>query len=294
MILFWVVCALCIVVALAFILPTLLDQKPETSREGALERKNANIAVYRDQLSELAADLKNGIISSAQYDQDREEIERRLLEDTVESREKSKRPPQTADRRTAYVLGLGIPLIAVILYYNIGQPEGIGTGPGQPAPTMGQSGGPRTPEQIEANVAALAKRLQTNPNDAEGWVMLARSYRSMEKFSESAGAYAKATELNPKDAELWVEYAFVSAMANNRQMQGRPTEIINEALRLDPNNVNALQIAGRAAFQAGDYAKAIEYWEKVQPKLQSDPEVSAMIQSQIDEAKSKLGPGPRK
>jgi cytochrome c-type biogenesis protein CcmH len=297
MILFWAICALCLIIALAFILPTLLDQKSDSSRQTDRERRNANIAVYRDQLNELAADLKNGIISEPQYEQDREEIERRLLEDTAESDEKSKPLTATTDRRTAYVLGLGIPLIAVIFYYNLGQPGVMSgeTGPAAAARPAAPASGQRSQQQIEANVAALAKRLQTNPNDAEGWVTLARSYSSMERFGEAAGAYAKATELNPKNAELLAEYAFVSAKATNDQLQGRPTELIEQALKLDPNNWKALQLAGRAAFQIGDYGKAIEYWEKLLKSAPGqDPELRSVIQAQIEDARSKLAPGPRR
>ena len=80
MILFWVICALMVVVALAFVLPPLL-QRPDT-KEIDEEQKEANVAIYRDQLSELEADLENGIVSQQQFEQDRDEIERRLLEDT--------------------------------------------------------------------------------------------------------------------------------------------------------------------------------------------------------------------
>src|SRR6266705_5902372 len=79
MIALWLVFALLVVIALAFVLPPLL-QRTETSN--ATEVKEANIAVYRDQLRELEADLSNGIVSKEQYTQDRDEIERRLLEDT--------------------------------------------------------------------------------------------------------------------------------------------------------------------------------------------------------------------
>ncbi len=82
-----------------------------------------------------------------------------------------------------------------------------------PQSAMGSAQVGRSQEQIEANVAALAKRLQSNPSDAQGWTMLARSYSSMDRFSDAAGAYAKATELTPNNADLWAEYAFATAMA---------------------------------------------------------------------------------
>ncbi len=94
MILFWVICAAFILIALAFVLPPALQRSEESNARVEDERKQANIAVYRDQLSELEADLQNGIVSQEQYAQDREEIERRLLEDT--ERDKSRKRPTTA------------------------------------------------------------------------------------------------------------------------------------------------------------------------------------------------------
>ena len=88
MILFWVICALLIVIALAFVLPPFLQRSEKAEGISDEERKQANISVYRDQLSELEADLRNGIIAEDQYTQDREEIERRLLEDTATTRSK--------------------------------------------------------------------------------------------------------------------------------------------------------------------------------------------------------------
>ncbi len=103
--------------------------------------------------------------------------------------------------------------------------------------------------------------------------MLARSYSSMERFGEAAGAYAKATELTPNDADLWAEYAFASAMASGRSLEGKPMELIEQALKVDPENAKALQLAGSAAFQAKDYKKAVGYWERVLKQVPPDSEV---------------------
>ena len=112
MILFWVICALLIVIALAFVLPPLLQRSDNAEVVIDEERKQANIAIYRDQLSELEADLRNGIIAEDQYAQDRDEIERRLLEDTVTTGSKKRATTAPIDARsTAYLLGFGLPLI---------------------------------------------------------------------------------------------------------------------------------------------------------------------------------------
>jgi cytochrome c-type biogenesis protein CcmH len=285
-ILFWVICAGLILIALAFVLPTAMQRAGESDREMEDERKEANIAVYRDQLSELESDLRNGIVSDEQYAQDREEIERRLLEDTATSQTTKTVTAPALLRNTAYLLGIGLPLIAVIFYLNVGSPKSITETP-QVASARGQTAAPqeRTQEQIAANVDKLAQRLQSNPNDAQGWTMLARSYNSMEKWSEAAGAYAKATEQSPNNADLWAEYAFATAMANGRSLEGKPMELINRALKVDPQNSKALQLAGSAAFQAKDYKKAIDYWQQILKQVPAGSEVEQAITERIDEAK---------
>jgi cytochrome c-type biogenesis protein CcmH len=291
-ILFWVVCALLIVIALAFLLPPALQRSEESDVKTDDARKQANIAVYRDQLTELEADLRNGIVSEEQYPQDREEIERRLLEDTATARtEKSSKTPVNA-RNTAYLLAIGLPLIAIIFYLNVGQPALIDN----PAPVGVPSSAATAPappersqEQIAANVAKLAQRLESNPNDPQGWTMLARSYSSIEKYGEAEKAYAKAAELNPKDADLLAEFAFATAMAEGRSMEGKPMEIINRALKIDPNNAKALQLAGSAAFEAKDYKKAVGYWERVLKQVPPNSEVTTAIQERINEAKTLAG-----
>ena len=288
MILFWVICALLIVIALMFVLPPAL-QRSEENIVSDDERRQANIAVYRDQLSELEADRVNGIVAEDQYVQDRDEIERRLLEDvtTTRSKKTTGAAPINA-RNTAYLLGIGLPLVAVVFYMSIGEPDRITNPAPVGAPPSAASAAPpeRTQEQIEANVAKLAERLKSSPNDAQGWTMLARSYSSMEKYSEAANAYAKATELNPKDADLLAEYAFVTGMAEGKSLEGKPTEIINRALKVDPENAKALQLAGSAAFQAKDYKKAIDYWQRVLKKVPPGSEVAETITARINEAKT--------
>ena len=321
MILFWVICAGLLLFALAFVLPTALQHSAESERELEDERKQANIAVYRDQLAELEADLRHGIVSQEQYAEDQDEIERRLLEDTVtlKSKQATPAPPSVRNRAlllasiagplaaivyyfrnkntapapvnapgTASLLAIGLPLAAIVLYSIVGNPKAITNEAAPTFPTKAtQPAAPpeRTQEQIEANVAKLAERLKSNPSDAQGWTMLARSYSSMEKFGEAAGAYAKATELTPKDADLWAEYAFASAMAAGRSLQGKPMELVNRALKVDPENAKALQLAGSAAFEAKDYQKAVDYWQRVLKQVPPDSEVGRTIASRINEAK---------
>jgi len=138
---------------------------------------------------------------------------------------------------------------------------------------------------MEANVAKLAERLKQNPNDAEGWQMLGRSYMILNRFAEAANAYQRASALNDKNAELWANYAEALAMANDRQLAGKPSEALDRALQLDPNNQKALDLAGSAAYQAGNYQKAIDYWQKLLKVLPPGSEELRTISDQIAKAK---------
>jgi cytochrome c-type biogenesis protein CcmH len=288
MILFWVICALMVVVALAFVLPTLL-QRPDDSNEIEQDQKEANVAIYRDQLSELDADLRNGIVSRQQFEQDRDEIERRLLEDTSVVGAATQSTKGTLGKRgVVYALGLALPLLAMTFYLKVGDLKAISQSAGDTASpaASGTAASDFSPPQIEANVASLAKRLETNPSDGPGWSMLARSYSSMEKYAEAGDAYAKATALLPNDADLWAEYAFANAMANGRQLQGKSLELVNKALKVDPENLKALELAGSAAFQAKDYKRAIEYWQRLLNKVPPNSEVAESVNKRLEEAKS--------
>ncbi len=292
MILFWLLCAGMVAIALAFVLPPLLERAPKNAADG---KKEANLEIYRDQLSELEADLRNGIISPEQYQQDRDEIERRLLDDVSLADEltQTKTKSMASGRGPAYAVALGVPVIAVALYLLLGN-SAVWSGAATTAPQAPFAGGPQGNGQmsqpaIEANVASLAKRLEQNPADVEGWIMLARSQIALQKYADASNAYAKATTLKTNDADLLADYAFAMAMANGRQLQGQPFEIVRKALQIDPQNVKALELAGSAEFEAKNYKRAIDYWQKVLAKTPVDSELARTVTQNINEAKTLAG-----
>lgn len=288
MIIFWLVCSIFVAIALAFVLPPLLQGSG--TNPDASGQKEANIAVYRDQISELEMDLANGIVSREQFDQDRDEIERRLLEDVTSSGAVSSRPlkPAKEGRGAVYAVALGLPILAVAFYLHIGNPYTAPTPGTASVPAMAPTAnGDFSQQRIEANVASLAKRLEQNPGDSEGWSMLARSYTSLGKHGEASAAYAKATALKSDDADLWADYAFSLAMASEQKLQGKPLELIKKALQLDPENPKALELAGSAAFEAHDYKRAIEYWQKLLERVPANSEVADSLTERINEAKTR-------
>lgn len=286
MLTFWIIVALFILFALWFVLPPLLEKSGADKGD---DLRAANVLIYQDQFKEMEADLKNGLVSEEQYQQDKEELERRLLEDVSSPSSDLSSSPATT-RKVAYGIGMAIPIGVIAFYFVIGNPKALDPSLPQMTSPATQPGGPMSDQQIAANVEKLAKKLAQNPNDAQGWLMLARSYVSMERFAEAASAYEHATQLNANDASVWADYAEASAMANGRRLAGKPTEAVKRALQLDPTNQKALAIAGSAAFEAKDYQKAVDYWQKLVALVPPDSEIAQTAAEEIAKAK-KLAAG---
>jgi len=131
MITFWIICALMIVFTLWFVLPALLKREPEAKPD---EARAANLLVYQDQHRELEADLKNGLLTEEQYQKDKEELERRLLDDVGPGDDAPSRPLGT--RKLGYALAIAIPVAAVLFYLFIGNPKAVETVSPNPPSTM--------------------------------------------------------------------------------------------------------------------------------------------------------------
>jgi cytochrome c-type biogenesis protein CcmH len=268
--------------ALWFILPALLNKSVD---DDEVERREANVLVYKDQQRELDADLHNGLIGKAQFEQEQAELERRLLEDVSAVATNSKAKQQT--NSFAYGVAAFIPVGAVVLYLVIGNPKAISSPEvlQDRPPAAANPAGTMSNEQIAANTQKLADRLKQNPNDVQGWTMLARSYMMQERFADAAAAYEKLTALSANDADAWADYGEALARANGQNLAGKPTEAVNRALKIDPKNQKALMLAGSAAFQAKDYKQALEHWERLLKLLPPGSQELQIITEQISKAK---------
>jgi cytochrome c-type biogenesis protein CcmH len=265
MILFWMIGAALAAAALALVLRPLVF-----SRDSMRVRRNeANLAIYRDQLRELDADLAAARLAAADYERARMELEARLLEDVAAE----PAPRRGGSRALILMVVFAVPLCAAALYFAVGNPGAIDS------PAV----------HLETMVQRLAAHLRENPDDTAGWKLLGRAYASLERFPEAADAYAKAAVRAPRDAQLLADLAEALAMARGRRLDGEPEQLIARALELEPANLKALALAGTAAFARKDYAAAAAQWEKMLPLVPADSEDARSIQSSVDEARSLIG-----
>jgi len=245
-------------------------------------RDAVNTAVYRDQLREVEADLRAGTLAPDQYEKARLEIAARLIAD-VGTGDAPAETPRGA-RGAALALGLAIPICALAIYLSVGNPSAV-----LPQAAGGANPHGMTKAQFETSVARLAARMKDNPEDAEGWTMLARSYVVLGRFGEAGEAYAKAAARMPRDAQLLADYADALAMAQGRTLQGEPEKIILRALAIDPDNVKALLLAGTAAFNRNAYPAAIRHWERALKVLPEESDMVQRVEASIAQARSLAG-----
>ena len=279
MTLFLVVVVLMVAAALGWVLVPLL--RPAAGK--AIGREASNVAILRDQLAELDADLAAGTTTQDQYDEARRELERRVLEESKVAQSRAGIASPSA-AWTAALVGSAIPLAALVLYATVGNIESLlpgakrevaGTGPSHEV----------TREQVEEMAAKLATKLEKDPGNADGWVMLARTYYALQRNADANKAFERATALRPDDAGLLADYA--DALASTQGgIAGQPLALAERALKIDPTHWKALALAGTAAFDRKDYKQAVAYWEKMKATVPSGSPIAASIDNSIAEARA--------
>src|SRR5688500_9847726 len=174
---FWVVAGIFIVGALLFVLPTLWSKK---NREGGVARDATNISIYRDQLAELDSDFLNDVLTREQYEQSKRELQHRMLQDIPEG-ETMTAAIMGGNRNVATIpfTTLIVPLLVIPDYSWLGNTKAL-----LPQPAMEQMPmAGATDDGGHANISSvlenLTARLQEQPDDIEGWLMLGRTYAMM-------------------------------------------------------------------------------------------------------------------
>jgi len=269
---FIIVAALLVVAVIALLLPPLW-RAPRAS--GTADRREANLAVFRDQISELERERNDGLLAEADFVSARNELQRRLL-DEVQPATTTPAGNDSGGRKTALALLVIIPLAAAAGYTLLGSPRALD-------PLQRQAR--LAPQQIAEMVAGLVEKLRKNPDDSQGWVMLARSYKVMERFPEAAEAYSRAGTLVDQDAALLGDYADVLSRSHGGSLQGKPSELVERALSIDPDEPQALLLAGAAASDRQQFAAAATYWARLLAQLEPGSEEARALEAAIAKAR---------
>lgn len=263
---------LLVLVLLLLLRPFLFPTKVQ-----ATSRRQMNAAIYREELDKLEAERTAGVITSEDYEIAHAEMRQRLFQDTHEEDDHA---TLGSTKKTAIGICIFIVLISSGLYFSFGDVYRV---------SQKNSETPMSQEGVEKMVAEFASKMEKDPGNLQGWAMLARSYRILGRNEDAAKAYARAGSFVDSDPQLLADYADTLAANANGSFVGKPLSLINQALKLDPNNLMALWLSGTAAFNANNYRSAAQTWEKLASQLPPNSEELKMIEGSIAEARSKGG-----
>jgi cytochrome c-type biogenesis protein CcmH len=284
MTLFWMLAVSLIVLSLLFVFVPLWRTRT-TSPEGLGGRSaDTGVSIYKSQLAELDADRQNGVISEAQYNAARLDLQRGLLEMSGNERVRA------AGRSWRWPAAIGamvaVPVLAVLIYQGFGAGS-LGWDPVQQGAQ--QADALDTPADMEMIIAALLERLEQSPDDPVGWALLGRVYKSMGQNRAAVQAYAQSLDHGGNhDADILIDYADLLGTLNDGNLEGRPRDLIRRALEIEPDHVTGLWLAGTADFRAGDYAAARTHWQRLARLLPAQSETGAIIRANLAEVDARI------
>lgn len=279
----WLGAIALMLLSLAILLPPLLKEMPPAPAgqdEATLRR------LYRAQLAELEQERQGGRLSEDDHAQAVEELQRRLLNELDRPRKSTAwRQSPWLRRGSALALAVLLPVAAFVLYLQVGDPQAAARLAQEQPAAHGEG---QDDAQVQAMVEGLARRLGEQPQNLPGWVMLARSYETLERYDDAADAYRQAlreaqrTQMATEvQAKLWADLADALASARGGDLAGEAGQAIAQALQLQPGQPKALALAGSAAVRRGELGAARKYWQALLVQLEPGSDIALRVQDDL-------------
>lgn len=279
---FWIITAAMILAALALLAPTLLRRHAAST--DATERFNVEIA--RERLADLVKEKEASGLSDEEFAQAKQDLELALAQD-LEGTAKPSPAAQSGGRWALLVAAIVIPLVTIPVYLQIGSPHLIESRPGTSTTASGHGSSSETPSVSEL-VEKLSSRMEQDPDNAEGWFLLGRTYMRLQNYTQAVDAFENVVRLLPDEPAGLLSLADAMTMQNNRQVGARAVELLEQALQLDPNSVTALWLLGNAAADRGDSVAAVGYWQRAYPLLDDEQSMQNELGQMISQAGGKV------
>lgn len=189
-------------------------------------------------------------------------------------------PLRSGSPRVFAGLMAAVPVLTIALYLVVGTPAALDSEARQRFADA--------PRSLDEAISGLRAELERNPAQADGWVLLGRSYSMQGRFAEARDAFARALVMVPDDANLLIEAAEARAQANpGNRFDDEAIALLHRAAALDPANQRAPWFIGIAHRQRGEDAEAAAAWEALLPRL--DASTAAALRQQIDAAREAAG-----
>ncbi len=279
MVTFWLSSAVLVGLVLIFLWWPYFSGRRHSSTD-EIDRNALNVEIFRSRLAELQKELDDDNLDQASFDELKQELESNLLEEVDDSQIRIEHNRLGAV--TPLILSIAIPLVAAVLYMQWGAVTELDKEPR----ALAEEGDGQM-QQIEQQVEQLKSRLEASPDNAEGWFMLGRTYLTLGRFQEGYDAFGRLIELVGEHAEILGQQAYALYLLNNNQITPEVQAAIDRTLAKDPEEAGTLGLLGMNAFEAGDYQKALGYWQKV--LRSNNPNINREgLQSAVQAAKDKL------
>lgn len=293
MIIFWILAAGLMVLALLFVALPLL-RTPDASRTPTQD--SLNLQVFRQRLEELEADRAAGFLDQVQYEAARRDLEREALSDIQSA--PAPAPAKPGDNRApvlALILAVAVPVAAVLVYLELGNRAIV---PRLEAAAAGiDDTGTGTMDagamaSLDTLAQGLAERLAKEPDNVDGWLMLGRTYVAVNQPAKALDALERAYKLAPRQPGVLIAYAEALAANNGNRLDGRPAELIGTALEIAPADPSARWLNGMLSYQRDRFGEAAATWEGILSELDPAGEEAAQMRQMIAEARTRAGLPP--
>jgi cytochrome c-type biogenesis protein CcmH len=272
---FWLPAGLLLLTALAFLLIPVLRIRKLQAEE---DRTALNVTLYQERLQELENQLQAGVLDEAQMEAGRAEAARELLDDT----EGVQRRSSVLGGKIPLVSALLVPVLGVALYLHWGAVDEV---------VQTRQLAAAQPQSIEEMTARLEQTVQQQPDSAEAWYFLGRTYMAQERAGDAAKAFERAVEIAGRAPELLGQWAQALYFAEGKQWSEQMQALTDEALKADPQEVTSLGLLGIAAYESQRYADAVSYWERLVAVLPEQDPSRAAIAGGIERARQQMGEG---
>ncbi len=288
MIQLWVGIALLTLLALAFVfVPFIQARKAQTTAINT-DRTRKNIDIFEERLAELDVERLAGNLEDKDYAELKLELEKNLLEDAVEEAAPVISSSIGSKQLVAVtVMALLIPVIAFGLYFQHGSARQLQLSMEHPEQLRFKDGEQPT---VEEAIQMLVNELEANPENAEGWYILATTYMSLGEYDKGVDSFKHVLDVLPEDATQYVgvmgQYAQGLYFAKGGKMDEEVRQQIQLTLDREPLEVTALGLLGIDAFELGHLEDAIGYWRKA---LQNaEPSAADSLKAGIQRALEQL------
>tara|TARA_B110000977_G_scaffold163236_1_gene209064 strand:- start:69 stop:1403 length:1335 start_codon:yes stop_codon:yes gene_type:complete len=295
---FWIYAILLCVLAVAFVLlPVLYRSRKGRNAQQRDDRAELNRVIYQERSAELNANLAAGDIDQQVYDQLSLELQRNLLNEagsvnTGSSTTSDEMFNSGSAGRSPWLLAGLVPLFAILAYGDFGLSWGAIVDLQLSKELRGDgeqtAASPHDTAGVNKTVEKLAERLQSQPENDEGWFLISQSYMRMGEFEKAAGAFKHLLDRYPNDSGLSSWYTEALFLVDNRELTERVSAAIERTLALNPQDVSMLEIKAMNAFQNNDLVASLDWFRQAQ-SAGVDGERAELIQQAIDRLEEDLG-----